>query len=131
MKTTMPDKITLKKFGTTMAGALLVISALVFLRHRNWPAPLLVTAFIFLLAGLILPNLLKPLYSAWMRLAFILAWVNTRIILVILFYLVLTPISLVLRILRVDLLEAGAKRETYWKKKEIKDFDPADYERRF
>jgi hypothetical protein len=70
-------------------------------------------------------------YKVWMRVAFILSWVNTRIILFVLFYLILTPIGLVLRLFKVDLLERRKQAETYWKIKEKAGFNPLNYERRF
>ncbi|MEI6831388.1 MAG: SxtJ family membrane protein [Candidatus Omnitrophota bacterium] len=80
---------------------------------------------------LILSNLLKQIYKVWMRFARILSWINTRIILVIMFYLVFTPVGLVMRLFRIDLLERNKNKGSYWKKKERKDFNFLDYERRF
>lgn len=73
----------------------------------------------------------RAVYRAWMRFVFILGWINTRIILVILFYLILTPVGLLLRLFRIDLLERRKKVGTYWKKKEKVKFNPLNYERRF
>ena len=80
---------------------------------------------------LILSNLLKQIYKAWMCFARILSWINTRIILVILFYLIFAPIGLVMRLLKIDLLERHKDKESYWKNKERIDFNPLNYERRF
>lgn len=74
---------------------------------------------------------IKPVYIVWMRFAFILGWINTRIILVILFYLIFTPVGLFMRLFRIDLLERKNKEGTYWKKKEKVEFNPLNYERRF
>ena len=126
------DKKTLRKFGIIMAIAFLVISSLLFFRHKHTgSAHSLIIACIFFIIGLVLPALLKPVYIVWMRFAVILGWVNTRIILVILFYLVFTPIGLVMRLFRIDPLEREKKEGTYWKNKRKADFNPLDYERRF
>jgi hypothetical protein len=71
-------------------------------------------------------------YIFWMRLAFILGWINTRIILFIIFYLIFTPIGIVLRIFGIDLLDRKIERdkESYWKKIEKKDMH-SDYQRQF
>jgi len=125
-------KIDLKKFGITMGIAFLVISSLFFLRQKHGSAvSSLLVSFIFFITGLILPILLKPIYIIWMRFAFILGWVNTRIILIILFYLVFAPIGLAMRLFKVDLLERSKKKESYWKKKEKPDFNPVNYERQY
>lgn len=126
------DKRLLKRFGVTMALAFLVISGLFFLRQRHGVAGIIVLiSCVFFIAGLILPILLKPVYIVWMRLAFILGWINTRVILIGLFYLVFAPAGLVIRLLKIDLLERKHKKESYWKKKEKLDFSPLNYERRF
>ncbi|MFA5118940.1 MAG: SxtJ family membrane protein [Candidatus Omnitrophota bacterium] len=125
------DEKTLKKFGMTMFAAFLVISGVLFFRHKSGALPLLVISFMFLTGGMFLPHLLKPVYIGWMRLAFALGWVNTRIILIVLFYLIFTPIGLVMRLLRIDLLERSKSKGSYWKQKETLVFNPLDYERRF
>jgi hypothetical protein len=127
-----PDKITLKRFGLTMGTVFLAFSGLFFLRQKHAAAVnSLSVSCVFVIVGLIFPILLKPVYIIWMRFAFILSWINTRIILIILFYLVFTPLGLLMRLLRIDLLERGNKGETYWKKKEKIDFNISNYERRF
>ena len=80
---------------------------------------------------LILSNLLKQIYRAWMCFARILSWINTRIILIIMFYLIFTPMGLFMRLFKIDLLERKKKEGTYWKKKEKIEFNPLNYERRF
>lgn len=126
------DKRTLRKFGMTMGIAFLVVSSLFFFRDKHIGAVYgLVVSCIFFIMGLISPALLRPVYITWMRFAFILGWVNTRVILVILFYLIFTPVGLVMRLFRIDLLERKNKEGTYWKDKEKVYFNPLNYERRF
>ena len=127
------DKKSLKKFGVTMGIAFLVIALIVFARYKEWSAFWLTLSGIFLSLGVIRPQVLKPVYIVWMRLAFVLAWINTRLILSIIFYLVITPIGLVIRLLGKDLLEKKWDRQavSYWKDKELTPFKPADFERQF
>ena len=116
----------------TMGIMFLVISVLCFFRQK-YAGTLytIMVSCVFFIMGLILPVFLKPVYIAWMRLAFILGWVNTRIILVILFYLIFTPAGLLMRLFGIDPLEIKKKEETYWKEKEKIAFNPINYERRF
>jgi hypothetical protein len=83
--------------------------------------------------GMFLVSFLKPFYYLWMRLAWILSWVNTRLVLVIIFYLVFTPIGLLMKLLGKDLLslKIEPQKDSYWLKKEKKAFNPQDYERQF
>ena len=55
---------------------------------------------LFALLAAAAPRALVPLYKPWMRLAEALGWLNTRILLILIFYLVVTPIGLVLRLFR-------------------------------
>lgn len=127
------DRKTLKKFAITMGVAFFVITLLICLKGKH---SILITSVIsatFFILGFIMPSVLKPLYILWMKLAFILSWINTRLILVIIFYLVFTPIGIGMKLFRVDLLDRkiDKKRVSYWKKRESRVFNPLDYERQF
>ncbi len=71
-----------------------------------------------------LPALAAPLwlraFRLWMKLAEILSWVSTRVILGLFFYLVVTPVGLVARLVRPDPLDLAWKdgRPSYWKDKD-------------
>lgn len=127
------DKNNLRKFGITMGTAFLVITLLIFIKHRHIAVSTLAISLVFFVSALLIPGYLKFPYSLWMKFAFVMGWVNTRLILFILFYLVFTPIGLVMRIFGVDALDRkiDKSRNSYWKKKEKKDFNPSDYKRQF
>ena len=74
--------------------------------------------------------ILKSAYTFWMKLSFIIAWINTRLILIIIFYLIITPIGFAMRLFGVDLLDRkiDKNRLSYWKNKITHDLY---YERRF
>lgn len=127
------DKKTLKKFGITMGVVFLIITLLLAIRHKQNLTTVFSISIIFFTLSFIAPVLLKPVYIFWMKLAFILAWINTRLILFIIFYLIFTPIGLGLRLFGVDLLDKkiDKNKDSYWKIKEKKSFSPLDYERQF
>ena len=127
------DKSNLKKFGITMGIACLVITVLIFIRHRHSILPSSIICAIFFIFAFTIPSILKPIYVSWMRLAFILAWINTRLILFIVFYLIFTPLGLVMRLFGADLLERkiDKRKDSYWIKKEKKAFVSSDYDRQF
>ncbi len=83
--------------------------------------------------GLAAPIILWPLQKIWMMVAVILGWVMTRIILSILFYLVITPISLLGRLFGKRFLDLKIDRSatSYWIKRENKPTEPADFEKQF
>jgi len=125
------DKSNLQKFGLTLGVVFFIIGLFLLARHRYNLLPLLISVIFFILT--FMPILLKPIYILWMRLAFILAWINTRLILCIVFYLVFTPMGLVMRLFRIDLLDRkiDKSKESYWGRKEGPDFNPLNYERQF
>ena len=63
-----------------------------------------------------IPALRIPLYLAWMRLVFPLGWTISHVVLAVLFFLVVTPIALVMRIVRHDPLKRRWDRSasSYW-----------------
>ena len=133
METICGDKRNLRKFAATFALLFFGIGTLVFFKHKNTYGWYYAAGLMCALTGLFIPAFLKPFYIVWMRLALVLGWINSRILLVIIFYLIFTPISVILKAVGVDLLDRKIKKEsdTYWKKKEAQTFNPADYERQF
>ena len=66
-------------------------------------------------AGLFLPAAARAFHAVWMRLAHALGWVNSRILLALLFYLVMTPMGLIQRLVGRDALRRrGPGYSTYW-----------------
>ncbi|MBM2846150.1 MAG: conserved rane protein of unknown function [Bacteroidetes bacterium] len=122
-----------RRFGILFA----VICSIVAL-YLVWKENQLLPYFVggggfFLLAGFFGHSILRPIYIGWMRFAFVLGWINTRILLGVFFYLVLTPIGLVLRLTGKDLLSLKIDRTatSYWIKRERKAYDPERAKQQF
>ena len=76
---------------------------------------LAITGAALVLFGLIVPRVLVVPRRLWMKLAEALAYVSSRVILALIFFLVLTPIGLVKRAMGWDpLLRRSAARESFW-----------------
>lgn len=124
----------MRKFGYPVGAVLLLIAALTFWRDHMLAARIFGGAGVLLVFfALVRPAALAPVHKAWMRFARALGWFNTRLILVLVFYLVLTPISLVMRLLgkRPLALHRDSGASTYWQPREKKEFDPARYEKHY
>ena len=89
----------LRQFGLIVGGIFLLIGLWPFV-WRQEPVRIWAVALASLLmgAGLIVPGLLKHTYQGWMWVGHVLGWVNTRIILGVLFYGVVTPMGLVMKL---------------------------------
>ena len=123
---TSPREI--QKFGITFAVLGAVAAAvMIYKGNPHWPWAV-GAGFLFLLAGLFARPALRPVYVGWMKFAFVLGWINTRLLLGVFFYLVLTPAGLLARAFGKDLLDLKINRSslTYWKKR---DAAPAGKER--
>jgi hypothetical protein len=98
------DKKELRKFGL-MTGLILVALfglALPWLKHRSLPLwPWIITAILWVFA-LFMPKKLDGFYRVWMKIGTTFGKVNSRIILGIVYYLVITPMALVMRLFRHD-----------------------------
>ena len=62
-------------------------------------------AVAILLITLLIPSFLKPLAFCWFGLSKLLSWFTSRLVLVILFYFLVTPVGLVRRLLGKDALQ--------------------------
>ena len=68
-----------------------------------------------LILGIIKPRLLIYPYKAWMIIGIALGWINSRIILGLIFLLVLQPIALIMKIFRYDPLKIRKSNEITYK----------------
>ena len=80
-----------------------------------------------------LKNFFKKIYDYWMLFAKALGWVNTRILLSLMYFVIFTPFRIVSIVIGKDFLDRKIEkvRESYWNKREIKPFKKELYERQF
>lgn len=106
----------LRKFGLTMFAATGAITALLFLRGSSSWVYTASASGCFLLSGLLLPNLLRPVEKIWMLFAGILGYVMTNILLTIVFFIAVTPTGLLMRLFGRDPLFRRFDRnaDSYW-----------------
>ena len=82
---------------------------------RIWSL-LISLAFLFL--GLINSKILTPLKSVWIKLGYFLGNIISPVVMGIIYFLVLTPTGLIMRLLGKDILKLNKnKLNTYWEKK--------------
>jgi hypothetical protein len=99
-------------FGLSVGTVLILIALVLAWRGRAGRAEIIGAAGgILVVCGYLRPSLLTRLSDAWWRLAMMLAWVNSRVLLSLAFFLILTPIGLVWRLTGNDPL---ARRRATW-----------------
>jgi hypothetical protein len=127
------SKSELRKFGLTVGSAFAVFGAISWWRGHELPPRILWTlAGLLIVPGILAPSILGPVQRGWMAFAMVLGHINTRIILTALYYLVMTPVGLVMRLFR-DPLDRSLKdtRDSQWIRREQQPVDVARYERQF
>lgn len=102
-----PDKQELRKFGLIFAGMFILFFALLLPWIWDKPSPLWawIVAGVFVAAALLAPRALGPVYRLWMKIGQLLGWINTRIILGLVFFLVFAPVALLFKVLGKDMLK--------------------------
>ena len=128
-----PTHRELRKFGLTVGIAFAVFGGISYWRGHELPPRILWTlAGLLIVPGLVAPGLLGPVQRGWMKFAMVLAHVNTRIILTLMFYVVFTPVGLVMRLFRDPLNRSLRDRDgSQWVKRDRQPVELARYEQQF
>ena len=111
-----PDTKRLRQFGWLMGGVFVIIGIWPLLWRaegvRIWA---LAVAGFFGGMGVVFPTGLAPLFRLWMKFGEKIGWINSRILLSILFYLIVTPIGWLMTLLGKQPLQLGfdPKADTY------------------
>jgi len=102
--TATPDRQELRKFGFVFATGLVLIFGLFFPWVLEKPSPYWpwIVAAVFAGSALILPQILKPVFLLWMKIGHALGWINTRIILGVVFFIIFAPVALLMRLFGND-----------------------------
>ena len=87
---------------------------------------LILISIIFLILGVINSKLLSPLNNIWIKFGEILGMIIAPIVMALVYFIILTPVSLIVRMFGKDLLGLKflKKQDTYWieRKKNINSF---------
>ena len=104
-----------------------ILFFLVFLGFGLWPLTkemspniyLIIISVIFLILGLLDSKLLSPLNNLWIKFGEILGKVIAPIVMAVVYFLILTPISLLVRLFGKDLIEMKFNNnvKSYWIKR--------------
>ncbi|MFH1761367.1 MAG: SxtJ family membrane protein [bacterium] len=123
----------LRKFGLASAVILGIIGLLFHLRDKELFRNIMWgIAGYSLFFGIIFPRMVFPFYWFMSWFGKILGWINTRIILSLLFFLLMTPLGLFFRLIRKNTLNLKIDRDadSYWDSRQ--GFPQKDsYERQF
>ncbi len=112
-----PSAAEIRYFGVLLAGLIAFFGAMSFLKGRS------VTAFglwgvAFLVAAVYygVRPMRRPMYGAWMALVYPIGWGVSHLVLAVAYYLVVTPVGWVLRVVGYDPMSRRFDRtaKSYW-----------------
>ena len=133
-KLPQPSRKELRSFCLVMAIGLGLFALFAWYRHSATAINVLGScSALFLLAAFVYPPVTRPLYAVWMMLARILGYINTHILLALVFYAMFTVVGLTMRLFGRDPLDRTlqADRDSYWHRRPV-PLPPHDhFERQF
>jgi hypothetical protein len=95
----------LRKFGLIVGSVFLIIAVWPLILHgadmRLWAVAV---GGLLSVLGAFVPSMLRPIHKGWMFIGHVMGWINTRVILGIFFYTMLTPMGLLARAMGKNLL---------------------------
>ena len=108
-----------RSFGIVFFVVFLIIATYPLLNDNSIRLWSLIIGIIFLILGIINSKVLTPFNILWMKFGLLLGKIVSPIVMGFVFFGVVTPISIIMKLLRKDLLNLKRnKKETYWLKKE-------------
>jgi hypothetical protein len=116
-----------RSFGLSVGAAAMVFAALLTWRsHRQAGAVVAVIGIALVCGGLLAPRALRLPNRVWWRFAGALGWFNSRVLLTILFFLVLTPAGCLMRLFGRSPLRS-VRADTNWAPYDHRRRDSAHY----
>ena len=115
----MNKKSSNKSFGILFFVVFLGLGLWPLTNDKNLNIYLIIISIIFLILGLINSKLLSPLNLFWIKFGELLGKIIAPIVMAIIYFFILTPISLTVRLFGKDLLSLKFSKEikTYWIKR--------------
>ena len=98
------NKKELRDFGLITGAIFVILFGLLIPWLRNHPFPQWpwIPASMLWFLAILTPSSLRPVYKVWMRIGLVLGWINTRIILGIVFYGLVLPMGIIMRLVGRD-----------------------------
>ncbi len=104
-----------RSFGIVFFVVFLLIAIYPILKNEEARLWSLLISSVFLILGLINSQILTPLNKLWFKFGLLLGKIVSPLVMGLIFFLVVTPIGLIMRILRKDVLNLKYnKNQSYW-----------------
>ena len=122
-----------RKFGFFFSTIFLIVGVYFFLLESVITSYLsLIIGIFFFIVTILKSDLLLPLNKLWMSFGFMLGMIINPIVLGIIFFLIFTPIGLLMRLFRRDQLQIKMiKRSSHWIKRKKANADIDSFKHQF
>jgi hypothetical protein len=115
-----------RRFGLTVGGAFALLGAVLYWRGRTTTSTaFLVVGAVLIMAGIVIPGRLAPVHRAWMGFAHLLSKVTTPVFMGVVYFLVISPMGLIMRLFGRNPLVHRPAGDGYWLRREP-HHDPTD-----
>jgi len=110
----LPSPMQMRQFGAMFGAVVALLFGLFFPWLFDQPLNGLpwIIAGVFWTLAIVLPLSLKPFYTLWMKFGVVVGFINTRIIMLLIYYLVFVPIGTLMRIMGRDTLARNVNDPT-------------------
>jgi hypothetical protein len=103
----------LRQFGFLVGGVFAVIGLWPIVFHGESPRLwAMILGSLLIVLGAVVPQSLKQVHLGWMKVGHVLGSINTTIILGIIYYLLITPMGIVMRLMGKDSMHRALAKET-------------------
>jgi uncharacterized membrane protein len=110
------SKKEIKKFSYQVGTVCIVLGLILSIVSKTIHYNIIIAGIFLITAGILRPILLFPIHKLWMGFSVILGFISTRVILLIIYYFVLTPIAIIGRLTGKDFLDEkiDKSKKSYW-----------------
>ena len=109
-------KSDLRKFGLIMGGMFALIFGLLFpwigdKTKDTWPMWPFIVMAVFWAVAIVAPQILRPVNEVWIKIGNVLGFINTRIILGLMFFVMIFPIGMLLKLFGKDSMDRKLNKD--------------------
>ncbi len=132
-KSKFNDRKEWRKFAFGLTIILSLVATVQLILGKSIYPYFYIASLIILILNIIIPVSIKPVFIFFSYLGFSINWIVSMVILILLFYLVFTPMGLFGKLLGKRFLDLRFRtgEETYWIDKEQGELDTKNYENQF
>jgi hypothetical protein len=125
------SKKDLRDFGFVVGGAILLIGGYLIWKNESYSIALLGVAIV--VVGVVTPIILLPAQKIWMAFSIIVGFFMTKIILIAVYYLVVSPIAILARLFGKEFITITLddSADSYWNLISDQKFQKSQYKKMF